>query len=53
MQILGDGQVWPSGVSARTWDGRDASGRPAAAGLYLVRLVAGGRVRVAKIALLP
>jgi len=32
-----------------SWDGRDAVGAPAAPGLYVVRLVAGGRVRAAKL----
>ncbi|GJM43793.1 MAG: hypothetical protein DHS20C21_06350 [Gemmatimonadota bacterium] len=31
----------PSGTGEATWDGRDAAGRPVAAGVYFVRLVSG------------
>ena len=39
----------PRGATARTWDGRDAEGRPAAAGVYLARFTSGrwtGRTRI-------
>lgn len=37
--------VLPAGRHARTWRGRDAHGRPAASGAYVVRLVAPGGTR--------
>lgn len=40
------------GRHALVWDGRDASGAPAASGVYLARLAAGGGVATAKLALL-
>jgi hypothetical protein len=40
-----------AGIQAVAWDGRDTAGRPAAAGVYLVRLVASGRVERARITL--
>lgn len=52
VRVLAAGEPWPAGVHTVTWDGRDTSGRPVASGLYLVRLEAGGSVRVGKIALL-
>ena len=41
-----------AGTHAREWAGLDDRGRPAASGLYLYRLVAGGQVRVGKLALI-
>jgi hypothetical protein len=40
VRIVDEGQAVP-GVHTRTWNGDDDSGRPVAAGVYLVRLVAG------------
>ena len=40
------------GTHAREWVGLDDNGRPAASGLYLFRLIAGGEIRVGKIALI-
>jgi photosystem II stability/assembly factor-like uncharacterized protein len=41
---------FPAGTSViRTWNGRSASDRPAARGVYFVRLVSGGAARAAKI----
>jgi len=39
----------PAGVHVLAWNGTDASGRPVAAGVYFVRLQAGGTVRAAKV----
>lgn len=44
VRTLVDGQR-PSGSHSVAWDGRDATGRMAAAGVYLYRLEAGGTVR--------
>jgi len=41
----------PAGVHARDWDGRDASGRVVAAGVYFARLAAGDRVLTQKLIL--
>jgi hypothetical protein len=41
-----------AGTQAAAWDGRDTAGRPVAAGVYLVRLEAGGRVERARITLI-
>jgi hypothetical protein len=43
---------WPSGTHAMTWNGLDAAGNPAAAGIYLVRLESPGAVETRKITLL-
>ena len=45
-------QDLPAGTHRREWDGRDQSGRAAASGLYLYRLIAGPRVRTGKLALI-
>jgi hypothetical protein len=39
-------QYLPSGVHAIQWDGRDASGRGVASGVYLYRLTAGDQVAI-------
>ena len=41
-----------AGAHRVAWDGRDASGRPAATGVYLCRLSAGGEVAVRRMLLL-
>ncbi len=41
--------VLPAGEHAALWDGRGASGRPAASGLYVIRLEAAGEVRTERI----
>ena len=41
--------VQPAGRHVASWDGRDASGFPVAAGVYLVRLESGGQVRNGKV----
>jgi flagellar hook assembly protein FlgD len=38
-----------AGVHRETWDGRDARGGPAGAGIYLVRIEAAGRSAQRKI----
>ena len=48
---LARGEVLEAGRHARDWHGTDEHGRPAASGLYLYRLIAGGQARVGKIAL--
>ncbi len=47
--------VGPRGAGSGTlrWDARDASGRPARAGIYLVRLRAGDQTALRKLVLLP
>jgi len=40
----------PAGAHDVTWDGRDASGRPVASGVYLLRLESEDGVRTAKVA---
>jgi hypothetical protein len=45
VRVLADGLL-PAGRHERRWDGRDASGRPAPAGVYVARLEAGS-VRLA------
>lgn len=42
----------PAGASEATWDGRDASGREVAAGVYFVRLVSGAQSRSSKLTFL-
>ena len=40
-RVLDTGRAVPPGEHVLRWDGRDASGAPAAPGIYLVRLTAG------------
>lgn len=42
----------PAGEHEAVWDGRDRAGRPAASGIYICRLEAGGVVRAERVALL-
>ncbi len=42
----------PAGAHEVVWDGRDGDGRPAASGIYLCRLDAGGVVRGQRLALI-
>lgn len=42
-----------AGRHRRSWDGRAASGRPAAAGVYFLRLEAGGRIATGRTTRLP
>ncbi|MBN2172471.1 MAG: T9SS type A sorting domain-containing protein [Candidatus Krumholzibacteriota bacterium] len=51
VRVLADGPL-AAGEHARTWDGRDASGRPLASGLYLARLRAPGVEQGRKLVLL-
>lgn len=44
---------WPAGRHAIAWRASDDAGRAVAAGLYFVRLDAGGLTRVARVAVLP
>jgi hypothetical protein len=44
--------VEPAGLRLARWDGRDNSGRPAAAGTYFCRLESGGRSRTGEVVLL-
>ena len=46
------GEVLEAGLHAREWHGTDERGRLLASGLYLYRLIAGGQVRVGKLALI-
>ncbi|MFO7650695.1 MAG: FlgD immunoglobulin-like domain containing protein, partial [bacterium] len=39
----------PAGVHTATWDGTDQLGRNVGAGVYLVRLTAGGLTRVSRL----
>ncbi|MFN8587748.1 MAG: alpha-amylase family glycosyl hydrolase [Candidatus Eisenbacteria bacterium] len=48
VRTLADGE-YAAGRHALAWDGADASGRDAGAGLYFVRLSAGGEDRVVKL----
>jgi hypothetical protein len=43
------GQVLAPGDHVASWDGRDAEGAPAAPGLYLIRVGAGGESRLARV----
>jgi hypothetical protein len=43
VRVLADGDK-PAGAHVAVWDGRDASGAPAASGLYVCRLEAGGQI---------
>jgi len=45
--LLLDGEQ-PAGERRLGWDGRDARGRPAAAGIYLLRLESGASATVAR-----
>jgi hypothetical protein len=47
-----DGRILGAGVHRATWDGRDASGSRAAAGVYLVRATAAGTAAMRRIVLL-
>ncbi len=51
VRTLLDGDT-PAGVASVRWNGDDARGARAGAGVYFARLVAGGETRVRKIALL-
>lgn len=42
MRTLIDGATQPAGRQRASWDGHDAEGRPAPAGIYLITLDAGG-----------
>ena len=46
---LVDGTRLGGGAHTVSWNGRDALGRPAPAGVYLVRLEATGEVRTRKV----
>jgi hypothetical protein len=46
--VLLDGVPMEAGHHAAAWDGRDAAGRPAAGGRYLMRLESAGRVQMWK-----
>ncbi len=41
--------AWPAGAHEVRWDGRDASGAPAAPGLYFARFAAGGLTRTQRV----
>ena len=47
LETLLDGPA-PSGESAVSWDGRDASGQRVASGVYFFRLESGRQVRTVK-----
>jgi hypothetical protein len=49
--LLAD-QVLAPGNHTLTWDGRDAAGAPARAGIYLIRVGAGGESHVGRVVLL-
>ncbi len=51
VRMLSDGHV-ERGRCSLTWDGRDARGRPASTGVYLVRATMGTDTRTSKIVLL-
>ncbi len=51
VRVLVDGEALAAGDHLVAWDGRDAGGRSAAAGLYFYRLEAYGRVLMGKMAL--
>jgi len=51
VRTLADADL-PAGEHALRWDGRDARGATAAAGVYFARVTAGREVRVVKLALL-
>ncbi len=51
VRVLADGDL-PAGPHVVTWDGADASGRPAASGVYFLRLEAGGATDVGKVVLM-
>lgn len=52
VRVLADGRL-PAGRTELRWDGRDARGARAAAGVYFVRLTAGGTQRTEKVTRLP
>ncbi len=47
-ELLAEGLL-EAGAHRRTWDGRDASGRPVSSGVYFVRLRAGDRVESTRV----
>jgi hypothetical protein len=51
VRTLVDGEVLPAGAHERIWDGRDAAGRPVAAGTYLARITAGEWAAVTRLTL--
>jgi flagellar hook assembly protein FlgD len=51
VRTLVDG-VRPAGSGSARWDGRDASGAPAASGVYFARLTAGRETQVRRIVLM-
>jgi glucose/arabinose dehydrogenase len=44
VRVLAASATWPAGSHRASWDGLDAQGRPAPAGVYRLRLQAGDRV---------
>jgi flagellar hook assembly protein FlgD len=52
VRTLVDGVAMPPGRQTVTWDGRDNGGKPAASGVYMVRLRAGGKEHYRKATLL-
>ncbi|MFN8547139.1 MAG: FlgD immunoglobulin-like domain containing protein [Candidatus Eisenbacteria bacterium] len=52
VRVLLSSSLLPSGASELTWDGRDSDGRPAAQGVYFVRVVAGGESAESKLTLI-
>lgn len=48
VRVLHDGSL-PAGAGETTWDGRDQSGRPAAAGVYFLRLATPRSVETRKL----
>lgn len=50
--LVEEGDVFP-GEQAISWDGLDASGRPVPAGVYVVRLRAGGQERSIRVLVAP
>lgn len=51
VRVLDQGAAAP-GVQVRSWDGHDAAGRPAQAGIYFVQLSVGSEIATGKVVLL-
>ena len=51
VRVLGEGSIEP-GLHELPWDGRDAGGRDAAAGIYFYQLVVGGEASTGKMVFL-
>ena len=53
VRVLADHRVLPAGRHALPWDGSDGGGRAVSAGVYFVKIQAGGEIAVRKVVRVP